>query len=294
MVYGQPAIAAPVSSLRAWATITPNLEMGMRIIAQDTCETITIHNADHLAELSHPLSVATRLFLDTFDLPLPHLLIHLHSDIPIASGLGSGAAITTAYLRGLASGTSTILELPTLNQIVYEVEKLHHGTPSGIDNTVITFEQAIVFRRGPAFEPITVGSPLHFVVADTAIPASTHVVVGDVRSLYNSNKETISTKFEMMGELAKSAVDAIRDGDVKTIGRLMTNNHLLLKELNVSSPLLDHLVEVATSKGAYGAKLSGAGRGGNMIVLVDSEQSAGLQKSLLAAGAKSVFTTTLT
>jgi mevalonate kinase len=293
VVYGQPAIAVPITSLRAWATVSSNHEHSLRIIAEDTHETIEVHSMGHLADLDHPLAKATSLYLDTLKVPLPHLIVHLRSDIPIASGLGSGAAITTAYLRSLATGTNSTLELPVLNQLVYEIDKLHHATPSGVDNTVIVFEHSLLFRRGSGFEPISVKEPLHFIVADTGIASSTHVVVNDVRNLFNASRDKVSMIFEAMGEITAAANQAIKNGDVEIVGRLMVDNHLLLQKLHVSSPNLDTLVEIAMKNGAYGAKLSGAGRGGNMIALVSPAASLAVQNALIAAGAKTAFATTL-
>mgnify|MGYP001544292786 CR=1 FL=1 len=67
----------------------------------------------------------------------------------------------------------------------------------------------------------------------------------------------------------------------------------LLRQLTVSSPELDHLVDIAQDAGALGAKLSGGGRGGNMIALVDDDNEARVKEALLNAGATRVFTTTL-
>jgi mevalonate kinase len=65
----------------------------------------------------------------------------------------------------------------------------------------------------------------------------------------------------------------------------MNENHALLRKMSVSSPELDELVEAACSAGALGAKLSGAGRGGNMIALVTPECSDVVIRAVVNAGA---------
>ena len=72
---------------------------------------------------------------------------------------------------------------------------------------------------------------------------------------------------------------------------MMDENHVLLCKMGVSSAELDMLVEVARSAGALGAKLSGAGRGGNMIALVNPQISGEVSKALLQAGATRTITT---
>ena len=71
----------------------------------------------------------------------------------------------------------------------------------------------------------------------------------------------------------------------------MTRNHEILRLLGVSTNHLDYLVDAARSGGALGAKLSGAGMGGNIIALVDENRKHNLRRSLLAAGAKTVILT---
>ena len=75
------------------------------------------------------------------------------------------------------------------------------------------------------------------------------------------------------------------------LGELMNKNHSLLQELTVSSPELDQLVEAARNAGALGAKLSGGGRGGNVIALVQPEIAEAVSSSLKEAGAKNTIIT---
>ena len=99
----------------------------------------------------HPLARTIRnlflaLHIDTF----PNLKIKISSTIPIASGLGSGAAVSVALLRALSLTLQHALSDDQVNALAYETEKLHHGTPSGIDNTVITYATAGLLCQRPA------------------------------------------------------------------------------------------------------------------------------------------------
>jgi mevalonate kinase len=63
--------------------------------------------------------------------------------------------------------------------------------------------------------------------------------------------------------------------------------------LGVSSPHLEQLITAARNAGALGAKLSGGGRGGNMIALIDPAQAQAVTEALQRAGARSVLVTTV-
>jgi mevalonate kinase len=220
--------------------------------------------------------------------------ITVSSDIPIASGLGSGASITAAIIRALAiyldlTGLATD---QWISDLTYEVEKFHHGTPSGIDNTVVAYEQPVYFMRQEPqnlIETFELAQPLHLLVADTGVSSSTKAVVSDVRRAWQADPQRFEQIFDGCADIAIAGREAIQAGDQRAIGRLMSRNHELLVEMTVSSPQLDQLVAAAKSAGALGAKLSGGGRGGNMIALVAPEAEQAVHDALTQAGAYSIL-----
>src|SRR5690606_29176624 len=122
------------------------------------------------------------LVLRALDAAPPSATIRIRSDIPIASGLGSGAAVSTALARALCALLERELDDAALNTLIYEVEKIHHGTPSGIDNTVIVYERPIYFMRGKPIQPVTIGAPFTLLIGDTGKSASTREAVAGVRA----------------------------------------------------------------------------------------------------------------
>ena len=128
-------------------------------------------------------------------------------------------------------------------------------------------------------------------IGDTGKSASTRAAVAGVRARYESEPNTIQLILDEIGRLVREARIAIEAGDAATMGKLMLQNHDLLRQLAVSSPKLDRLVDAALKAGALGAKLSGGGRGGNMIALVTPQTHDQVEGALRAAGAARVFTT---
>ncbi len=295
VVYGRPAIAAPVSQVRATAVIEDSATPGIRLIAPDLQQDIWLS----AAEADDPVAAVIRQVQTAVNLTtLPPLTITVSSDIPIASGLGSGAAITAAVIRALCAHLrlEEVLTPAWISTQTYEVEKIHHGTPSGIDNTVVSYEMPVYFvRQSPQnrIETFSVAAPLHLLVADTAVSSSTKDVVGDVRRQWQEDPAAFNAIFDGCGRIAQAARQAIEQGDLAAVGRLMNENHQLLQAMTVSAPELDRLVTAAVSAGALGAKLSGAGRGGNMIALVTADTAVPVSESLLNAGARSVLTSVL-
>ena len=180
-----------------------------------------------------------------------------------------------------------------VNALAYEIEKIHHGTPSGIDNTVITYAKPVYFVKGQPIEIFRVGKPFTVVIGDTGISAPTKEAVGDVCVLWEADKARWEKVFDKIGEIAKKAKEKIENGESEELGELMNQNHALLQEMTVSSPELDRLINAARKAGAWGAKLSGGGRGGNMIALVKPEIAETVAGSLKEAGAKNTIITTI-
>ena len=294
VVYGKPAIAIPVSQLRVEATIEafrcPDNEIWI------DSPVIRLYKNINDLPYEHPLREAVELTLaECKNRSFPGLMIRINSSLPIGGGMGSGAAVSCAVIRALSQSVDDQpLPAETVNRLAFEVEKIHHGNPSGVDNTVITYEQPIYFRRNAPLVKIQVGGPIHLVIADTGINSATSVMVIGVRKRYDQNKEIYQQKFDAIEKLVDEAHGAIQTGNIQLLADTMNENHCLLQELEVSSFALDRLVKTARTAGALAAKLIGAGGGGNMIALCTGESAKPVSQALHAAGAVRVFSFTLT
>ncbi|MBE7474259.1 MAG: mevalonate kinase [Anaerolineae bacterium] len=291
VVYGRPAIAVPVADLQAKATLSPaDPGTGFRIIAPDLGRDYSLAQAGP----DDPLAVIVQATLRRLgQADLPEATLHISSTIPLGRGLGSGAAISTAITRAIAQFFNQPLAPTEISALVFEVEKLYHGTPSGIDNTVVAFAQPVYFIKGRPIQRMRVSQPLTLVVGDTGVVAPTHTVVGDLRRRWQAEPERYEGYFDEVGAIVNQARAAIEQGNLgqMAIGELMNENQELLETLGVSSPALDRLIEAAREAGALGAKLSGAGWGGNMIALAWPDQAAAIAQALTEAGAVQVITT---
>lgn len=289
-VYGQPAIAVPVQQVAARALVRPLFNAPSGRIRIQAPEVGLEADLDEL-DPQHPLAAAVHFTLQAMGVQHPlAVTIKVSSTIPVAAGLGSGAAVSVAIARALSGFLGHPLADEQVSAVAFEVEKIHHGTPSGIDNTVITYNQPVYFIKGQPLQTFTLGAPLNLVIADTGIPSPTKVTVGDVRAAWQTEPARYESLFAEIGAITRAARSALEHGELAALGDLMNQNHALLQQLNVSSPELDALVAAARAAGALGAKLSGGGRGGNLIALAAGDP-AELQAALQAAGASATLHT---
>jgi mevalonate kinase len=288
VVYGQPALAVPVTQVQAEVRIDRIFSPGIRINAPN------IQLNEKLDDLTpdHPLAATVRNTLAALEVnTLSSAAILIRSSIPVASGLGSGAAVSVAIIRALAQQLKRTLTDEQVSELAYETEKLYHGTPSGIDNTVVTYAKPVYFIKGQPIEILQVKKPFTIVIGDTGVPASTKEAVRDVRVQQHKRPERYETLFAAIGSISDTARQLIESGMPESLGPLMDENHALLRNMKVSSPELDYLVETARKAGALGAKMSGGGRGGNMIALVQAGKAAAVARSLKEAGATNTIVT---
>ena len=203
VVYGFPAIAVPLNSICLQTTfiglpgempgtiLIRNKETGTDskfsdLPQRDTIRAAIQFTADHLS-LSH----------------LPATEITISSTIPIASGLGSSAALASALVRGFSQYLGFNLSSQQVNEIAFEVEKIQHGTPSGVDNSVVTYNQPVYYIKEKAIEFLKFGQPVTIVVADTGIPTHTGEVVSQVRAKRDNEPQLIDPLLEQIGDISK-------------------------------------------------------------------------------------------
>jgi mevalonate kinase len=291
VVYGRPALAVPVRQIQACARVEPaatGSTGGVRLVSAE------MGLSSWLDELPvrHPLAVICRATLSALATgSFAAVDVTITSTIPISSGLGSSAAVSVALARALNLHFGGTLSDAEISELAFDVERLHHGTPSGIDNTVVAYNRPVFFRRGEAAEPLAIGAAFQFLIADTGVAAPTALAVGHVRQRWQADPAALDAVFDQIAALVMDARQALLQGDGDRLGADLRRNHALLSDLGVSSPELDRLVQAAERAGALGAKMSGGGMGGNMIALVPADRREAVADALRQAGAVGVLQT---
>ncbi|WP_440059757.1 mevalonate kinase [Thermogladius sp. 4427co] len=194
----------------------------------------------------------------------------IESQIPIGSGMGSSAAVSSALAHALTvfSGFEPSKEL--VWEVSFEAEKIYHVNPSGIDNTLSVYG-GIILYKDKSFRRLEIKWPedIYIVVVDSRIKRSTGQVVADVLSRYEKYPTIYSRIYEAGEAIVTEALKALETGDFVRLGELMDINHGLLASISVSSSAIDRIVWSIREAGALGVKVSGAGRGGIVIALVE-------------------------
>ncbi len=278
-VYGKHALAVPVDEAMH-ARVERNAEPSI------TIPDWGVHKAVDLeAGADAGLDAAVALIRRELGLEHARFALAVRARVPRAMGLGSSASLAVAITRALAEAYDVELDDERTNAIAYECEKLAHGTPSGVDNTLATFGRPMLFRRGDGLETreLPLSAPLPIVIGCSKTRGLTLAQVEAVRSRREQNPLHYDAVFEQIEALTLAAVDAIDAGDHATLGRLMNLCHGLLNAIEVSTPELERMIGIARSAGALGAKLTGGGGGGSIVALAPGRTKE-VETALRAAG----------
>lgn len=287
VVYGMHALAAPVP-LAMQAKVSDAEREGVHLlIPRWGVEERIKRGQDHKYSIFKSLD----LILDELGLHEKNMKIEVYPYVPRAMGLGGSAALAVAIIRALSEHYELNFGNEQISRLAHASETIVHGKASGIDNTLATYGQFLLFRKGepPLMEDIKPQKPIRIVIGLSWTQSLTAKMVNKVQSGWEKNRQLYDHVFEEIDKLTLQARKAIEDYDLQRLGALMNINHGYLNALQVSSRELEELVEIARSNGALGAKMTGGGGGGAMIALCpdNAEQ---VVKAMKDAGFKAMIT----
>lgn len=235
-----------------------------------------------------PACYVLALFLEQHG--LPGLDVAWRSEIPLGSGLGSGAAASSALLLALCGAAGISVPAEERARLAWQGDVVAHGgVASGLDSAATTFGGVVRYTEAAGPSPLPIATPPSIVIGDTGVRANTAAVNGRVRAWLAANPEGMRL-FTGMGAVAEQALVALGDGDLEAVGALMDENQAFLDRLGVSCPEIDRLVAAARAAGALGAKLSGSGGGGIIIALATPETQRAVARAIEAAGGRALVT----
>lgn len=283
VVYHQPGIALPIHNLRATCEILVTEPFASaRLLAPDLGLDLDLTgSATGTDNLEHALITTVRRAQQELGISQSHSL-KVSSQIPIKRGLGSGSAISAAIYKALANHAQIPFSPEQVYDFVQEIEAIYHGRPSGIDAQVIAYEQAVFFQRDQAPQVFQVPPQLALLVIDTGPAAPTHEVVNWVAEQMRLYPEAYQALMQAIGQISQAIYALLAEmsqsdsqGNLdkahlqvkqqQSLGALLNQNQVLLKTMGISSVAQDQLLAQLQAAGAWGAKVSGAGRGGICI-----------------------------
>jgi len=186
------------------------------------------------------------------------------------SGVGASAASCVSLARALNAEFNLGYPIEEINRVAWQGEFPYHGVASGVDNTASTYGGLLLFqvKNGQQhFEKIQTPKPFEIVLANSGITANTALLDEVTEQQKKADPKLFATRLKTITDQAYEMKKALEAGDLPHVGKIMSDNHKILMDMQFSHETLDYLCKVALEKGALGAKVTGGGRGGYMVAL---------------------------
>ena len=212
------------------------------------------------------------------------------ADIPSAgSGLGSSSAVTVGLLNALFAYRGRQVSAEELAERACYIEIEQCGKPIGKQDQYIAALGGIRdIHFGPGDEVVAKEVELspaerralqrQIMLFYTGVTRSADSILAE----QNANIAGTRPQLHLLRDLAGFAVDRLRDGDVDAVGPAVRESWEAKRKLasGVSNDQVDRAVAQALEAGASGAKLTGAGGGGFLLVICPVEQQRAVRQSL--------------
>ncbi|GFS44833.1 mevalonate kinase [Trichonephila inaurata madagascariensis] len=208
-------------------------------------------------------------------------IVDIDSELSVGSGMGSSASysvcLATAMLVFCGRTTPSLLpeDKELINKWAFQAERIFHGKPSGIDNSICTYGGALLFENGKVVDMLTNLPTFSILLVNTNVPRNTKLLVSNVKQkheLYPSVVEAIINAIDAISKENWQLMKNLQDSpcEINTLNKfedLIEMNHHLLNGLGVGHAKLDDIHDIA-KKYSYSSKLTGAGGGGCAIVFL--------------------------
>ena len=235
-------------------------------------------------------------------------------DVPRGAGLSSSASLELSLARAFSLVSNLDWDPAQMALLCQKAENQWVGINSGIMDQMISASgkenyALMIDCRSLETELVPLPENTSFVILDTATrrglvdsaynerrqqceAVACHF---DVKALRDINLDQLDAKVGQLNMLlyrrarhvvsgnqrVLDAVDALKNGDAKALGKLMNESHASMRDdFEISRDEMDQMVAIAQEQpGCYGARMTGGGFGGCAVALVDNNHLELVQRS---------------
>ena len=193
--------------------------------------------------------------------------IKIDSEIPPGVGLGSSSACCVAASASIMN----LFEKTSREQILHmsiDAEKTIFPNTSGADCNVCTYGGIITYDKATGLKNLDEKFSLDMIIINSNLEHTTDEVVDRVKNFKEKNPEIFQSLCNEETKLVKKSIESLRDNDMITLGKCMSQNQIYLEQIGVSNDKLLSIIE-SIERTSLGIKITGAGDGGCLIMLVD-------------------------
>ena len=258
---------------------------------------------------------------------LPAINIFIDSNIPSGAGISSSAALEVATIQAVTSLLEINIGSLHIAKMAQRAENEYVGMPCGLmDQMIISMgiqhhamfidffnSEQPSYEFAPLFDTsnfLLISSGIAHKLADGDEGYATRfsqcqeicsiLSIKNISELKPHDLQNISLKEELLlkrlyhvvyeNQRVCDAYTALLQNNTDTFARLMNESHVSQRDLyHTSIPEIDIMCKTAKDTGALGARLTGGGFGGSIIVLVDPEKKDHILTAIVNANPKATL-----
>tara|TARA_B100000749_G_scaffold122455_1_gene93476 strand:- start:148 stop:966 length:819 start_codon:yes stop_codon:yes gene_type:complete len=217
--------------------------------------------------------------------------IKVRSDLPIGAGLGSSSATSVSFVKAVTSALEHDLKRDEILELASVFEKHVHGNPSGIDVRVSNDGGLVLYSKSTGSTSLSFNESLSLIVSYSGETRNTGAMISHVEKFRDSNPYTFQAMVNSSSNFVNLAVDCIKTKNLNLLGSIMQFHNSSLSLLGLSTPKIDIMIDSVLKYGSLGAKITGAGGGGCIIVLPEPTQEDQIINTLSKVSDESFITT---
>ena len=213
--------------------------------------------------------------------------IHTWNDAPAGSGLGTSSTMVVAILKCFSEWLEWPIDTYTLARTAYEIERIDLALAGGKQDQYAAAFGGFNFMSFNTDDTVT--------VTPVALPEATENTLRDSMLLYftgrsresaaiiseqqNATRTGKTTAVEAMHRIRQSAFDmreALLDANFKAFADILGRAWEDKKKMasSITNPMIQTAFDTAMAAGAISGKVSGAGGGGFIMLMVPPERKA--------------------
>ncbi|MHA1678276.1 MAG: mevalonate kinase [Promethearchaeota archaeon] len=267
VVYGYPALAIAID-IFSFCKISEREQNGIVLILKNYVYSSDFSDINDLCDQIPPkfghIAVGIELFSKKYDILINKVEIEIYSDLWPESGLGSSASSSIALIGALNDFYNVNLNKKDISKLAFEMEKIVHGKPSGIDNTTCS-QGGLIFFKDHEFQRFEFLKQFQILISYTGKSHNTKEAIRNVNEFCNKEPKLSTELFVKLKVITEKGLKELEQGNNIEVGNLMNLNHQILNEIGLSTLDIEKITDISRSNNAYGSKLTGAGKGGCVI-----------------------------
>lgn len=219
-------------------------------------------------DIKNSCAIFLLLYLTVGDLSERKCLqVNVVGNLPTGAGLGSSSSYIVSLAKAMFDACQIKIDKSCFNKWCFEMDKLFHGKPSGVDNSICTYGGAILFGQGKIIEQLKHDEvpALKMILVNTNVPRNTKNIVQRCRTRLDLLPNISEPILNLFSAVSEQVWTSLKTEQYKCLSILFEINQNLLNCLDVGHERIDFVINIARRYN-FTSKLSGAGGGGIVMI----------------------------